>query len=520
MIVKVILLLLFFIVTVFVGFYFKKRTTSVNDFVLGGRSVGPWLTAFAYGTSYFSAVIFVGYAGQFGWRFGTAATWVGLGNAFIGSLMPWFILGRRTRIMTQHLKSATMPEFFGSRFDSDTLKIGAAILLFIFLIPYTASLYNGLSRLFEMAFNIDFVYCITGMAVLTAVYVVAGGYFATAVNDFIQGIIMLFGIVAIIASVLNSNGGFINSLAKLAEIKEVNVNNVIVPGVLTSFFGPDPLSLLGVIILTSLGTWGLPQMISRFYAIKSEKMITKGAIVSTIFAFVVAGGCYFLGSFGRLYAASDKIAFSNNGSIVFDSIVPAMLSGFPDVLIGIVIVLVFAASISTLSSLVMASSSTLTLDFLKGHVIKKMNEKKQLLIIRALIVVFIAISSFIAIIQYKGGISFIAQLMGISWGALAGSFLAPFLYGLYWKRVTKPAVWCNFIFSTVLMTLNIFFRSSFPALLQSPINAGAFTMLVGLIIVPAISMLTKEPKKDSIEYCFACYEETVNVKVSDDLGGK
>jgi SSS family solute:Na+ symporter len=518
MFIKVFLLLLFFAVTIFVGFYFRKRAASVNDFVLGGRAVGPWLTAFAYGTSYFSAVIFVGYAGQFGWRFGTAATWVGLGNAFIGSLLPWFILGRRTRVMTHHLKSATMPEFFGSRYASNALKIGAALIVFIFLIPYTASLYNGLSRLFEMAFGVDFVYCIIAMAVLTAVYVVAGGYFATAVNDFIQGIIMLIGIVAVIGAVLNSNGGFINALAKLAEIPAKNVNGNVVPGVLSSFFGPDPLSLLGVVILTSLGTWGLPQMISRFYAIKSEKMISKGAIVSTFFAVIVAGGCYFLGSFGQLYATSDKIAYGAGGGIVFDSIIPAMLSNFGDALIGIVIVLVFAASISTLSSLVMASSSTLTLDFLKGHIVKKMDDKKQLLIIRVLIVVFIVISSIIAIIQYRGGISFIAQLMGVSWGALAGSFLAPFLYGLYWKRVTKPAVWCSFIFSTVLMILNIFFRPSFPVILQSPINAGAFTMLAGLIIVPLVSVITKAPDKALVENCFSCYEETISVKVKDDLG--
>jgi len=516
MVIKIVLLALFFIVTIIVGFYFRKRTSSVNDFVLGGRAVGPWLTAFAYGTSYFSAVIFVGYAGQFGWRFGTAATWVGLGNAFIGSLMPWVILGRRTRIMTHHLKSATMPEFFGSRYGSSALKIGASIILFIFLIPYTASLYNGLSRLFEMAFHVDFLYCIIGMAVLTAIYVVVGGYFATAANDFIQGIIMLVGIVAIIGAVLGSKGGLINALADLAKIEGKNVNNVPVPGIFTSFFGPDPLSLLGVVILTSLGTWGLPQMVSKFYAIKSEKMISKGAIVSTFFGLIVAGGCYFLGSFGRLY--DNPSIYNAKGAPVFDAIIPAMLSGFPDVLIGIVIILVFAASISTLSSLVLASSSTLTLDFLKGHVIKKMSEVKQLVIIRALIVVFILISSFIAIIQYKGGISFIAQLMGISWGALAGSFLAPFLYGLYWKRVTKPAVWCNFIFSTALMILNIFFRSKFPSIIQSPINAGAFTMLAGFIIVPVISMLTNEPNKAAVDNCFLCYEELVSVKVRDDLG--
>jgi SSS family solute:Na+ symporter len=432
--------------------------------------------------------------------------------------MPWVILGRRTRVMTNHLKSATMPEFFGSRYNSTALKIGAAIIVFIFLIPYTASLYNGLSRLFAMAFNVDFTYCIIGMAILTAIYVVAGGYFATAVNDFIQGVIMLIGIVAVIGAVLNDNGGFITALNSMAKIEEVNVNKVPTPGVLASFFGPDPLSLLGVVILTSLGTWGLPQMVSKFYSIKSEKSISKGAIISTFFAFVVAGGCYFLGSFGRLYANSDKISYASGGGIVFDSIIPAMLSKFPDVMIGIVILLVFAASMSTLSSLVIASASTLTLDFLKGHVIKKMNDKSQLLVIRMLIVVFIIISSFIGIVQYRGGISFIAQLMGVSWGALAGSFLAPFVYGLYWKRVSKIAVWCSFIFSTGLLTLNIFFRSSFPAILQSPINAGAFAMLAGLIIVPVVSVLTKAPDKALVDNCFSCYDETVTVKVRDDLG--
>jgi SSS family solute:Na+ symporter len=508
---KVLLLVVFFAITVSVGFYFRSRASSVNGFVLAGRNVGPWLTAFAYGTSYFSAVVFVGYAGQFGWRFGTAATWIGLGNAFIGSLLPWMILGRRTRIMTVHLKSATMPEFFGARFGSDKLKIGAAILVFIFLIPYTASLYNGLSRLFSMAFNIDFIYCIIGMAVLTGIYVVAGGYFATAVNDFIQGVIMIGGIIAVVAAVLNGNGGFTAAIDSLARIEDATVS----PGAYASFFGPDPIGLLGVVILTSLGTWGLPQMVSKFYSIKSEKAINKGAIISTAFALIISGGCYFLGSFGRLYA---DLVEEGPGGIVYDSIIPNILSRLPDALIGVVVLLVLSASISTLSSLVMTSSSTLTLDFLKGHVIKKMDEKRQLLTIRLLIIVFIAISAVIAVIQYQGGISFIAQLMGVSWGALAGSFLAPFLFGLYWKRATKASVWCSFIFSTVVMVLNIFFRGAFPVIIQSPINAGAFTMLAGMIIVPVVSAFTKAPDKAAVEECFSCYDETVSVPIKMDLG--
>jgi len=510
MFIKVFLLLAFFAVTIFIGFYFRKRASNVSGFVLAGRSVGPWLTAFAYGTTYFSAVVFVGYAGQFGWRFGTAATWIGLGNAFIGSLLPWIILGRRTRLMTHHLNSATMPEFFGLRFGSTPLKVGASIIIFIFLIPYTASLYNGLSRLFSMAYGIDFTVCIVAMAVLTAIYVIAGGYFATAVNDFIQGIIMLIGIVAVVGTVLKDNGGFMTAIDSLARVPDKTVTT---PGAFTSFFGPDPISLLGVLILTSLGTWGLPQMIQKFYAIKSEKAIFKGALISTIFAVFIAGGSYFMGSFGRLYAGMPNVDPSH-----YDAIVPAMLSKFPALLVGIVVILVLSASISTLSSLVMTSSSTFTLDFLKGNIVKKMDDRKQLLTIRLLIAVFIIISSIIAIVQYKGGITFIAQLMGISWGALAGSFLAPFLYGLYWKRASKASVWTCFGFSTIVMILNILFNGLFPAILKSPINAGAFTMLMGFIIVPVVSVFTKAPEKASIESCFSCYEEKVVVKAGEDLG--
>jgi len=513
MFLKIGLLVIFFAVMVGVGLYCRKNSTDVNGFVLGGRSVGPWLTAFAYGTSYFSAVIFVGYAGQFGWSFGIASTWIGIGNALVGSLMAWVVLGRRTRLMSQHLNSATMPEFFGKRFKSSALKIAASIIVFIFLIPYTASLYNGLSRLFEMAFpQVSYSTCVIVMAVLTGIYVIAGGYMATAINDFIQGLIMLGGIVAAIAAVLNMNGGFMESLNALAAVEAEGM----APGAFNSFFGPDPLNLMFVVILTSLGTWGLPQMVQKFYAIKSEKDIKKGTIISTIFALVVAGGCYFLGGFGRLFA--DKLLFTADGKIVggFDAIIPTMLQGMPEILIAIVIVLVLSASMSTLSSLVLASSSTLTLDFLKGHVIKNMSEKKQVLIMRVLIVVFIVISAVIAINKDK--LSAIAQMMGISWGALAGAFLAPFLFGLYWKKTTKASVWASFIFGSGIMILNMVARTSFPAIMQSPINCGVIAMLGGLVIVPVVSWVTPKLNKNDIENMFTCYSKKVTVDAKKSLG--
>ncbi len=517
---KIILLILFFALMTGVGIYCHKSATNVQGFVLGGRNVGSWLTAFAFGTSYFSAVIFVGYAGQFGWRFGLASTWIGLGNALIGSLLAWRVLGRRTRLMTQHLQSSTMPDFFGQRFNSSALRTAASAIVFIFLIPYTASLYNGLSRLFEMAFGIDYAFCVLGMAVLTGVYVLLGGYMATAINDFIQGLIMLAGICAVVLAVLHSNGGFTEAVQTLSVIPSESAPGL--SGAFVSFFGPQPLQLLGVIILTSLGTWGLPQMVGKFYAISNENAIKKGTVISTFFALVVAGGCYFLGGFGRLYAP--VIEYSEAGSPIYDSIIPSMLQSLPDIIIAIVIILVLSASMSTLSSLVLTSGSTLTLDIIApatGRKGREMKENSQLLCIRLLVLFFIAVSSVLAIIQARSSVTFIAQLMGISWGALAGAFLAPFLYGLYWKRTTAASVWASFLTGVAIMCLCMYCtftgRTFISPYFTSPINAGVLAMLLGLIIVPAVSLLSTVRNKDEVDRMFKCYDQTVTVRASSSL---
>ena len=504
-----------------VGVLCRKSATDVKGFVLGGRKVGSWLTAFAFGTSYFSAVIFVGYAGQFGWKYGLAATWIGIGNALIGSLLAWRILGRRTRLMSQHLQSATMPDFFGQRFGSNALRVAASVIVFIFLIPYTASLYNGLSRLFGMAFGIDYTWCVLVMAVLTGVYVLLGGYMATAVNDFIQGIIMLFGITAVVVSILKGNGGFMESIKTLSHMPCETAPGL--DGAFVSFFGPQPLYLLGVVLLTSLGTWGLPQMVGKFYAIRDEGAIRKGTIISTFFALVVAGGCYFLGGFGRLY--SSQIEYTAAGTPVFDSIVPTMLQNLPDLMIGVVIILVLSASMSTLSSLVLTSGSTLTLDIINPAVKatrgKKMTESSQLLSIRLLVLFFIAVSSVLAIVQAKSSVTFIAQLMGISWGALAGAFLAPFLYGLYWKKATPAAVWASFICGVAVMCgcmYCMFTGKTFICpFLTSPINAGVVAMLLGLIVVPGVSLLSKVKNGKEVEEMFECYSHRVLVPAAKSL---
>lgn len=507
MIIKILLTIFFLAVMVGVGIYSRKQASSVDGFVLGGRAVGPWLTAFAYGTSYFSAVVFVGYAGQFGWKYGLSSTWIGIGNALIGSLLAWLVLGRRTKLMTQHIESRTMPDFFGTRFNSQGLRVVASVIAFIFLIPYTAGVYKGISTLFEMGFGIPYEYCVIIMAVLTAVYVILGGYKATAMNDFIQGIIMLFGIVIVIMAVLNEQGGLTNAVAELSKIgsdSDPSTN-----GGFATWFGPDPWGLLGVVILTSLGTWGLPQMVGKFYSITDESAIRRGTIISTVFALIVAGGCYFLGGFGRLY---DPVIV--NDKIAFDSIIPAMLNTLPDVIIALVVLLVLSASMSTLASLVLTSSSTMTLDLiyrdkksLPGEVqegsiddeVAERIERRKVVIMRVLIVFFIVISLMLAL----NPPTFIAQLMGISWGALAGAFLAPFMLGLYWRGVTTAGVWACFIWGVGLTVINMLLGNPI-----NPINCGAIAMVGGFPVTWLVSLITPKMNRNFVDRVFECYRKT------------
>ena len=507
MLIKIVFVVIFFIVMVGVGLYSRKQARSVDGFVLGGRQVGPWLTAFAYGTSYFSAVVFVGYAGQFGWKYGLSSTWIGVGNAVIGSLLAWLVLGKRTKLLTQHIGSRTMPDFFGTRFNSQNLRVVASVIAFVFLIPYTAGVYKGISTLFEMGFGIPYEYCVVFMAAFTAVYVILGGYKATAINDFIQGIIMLFGIVMVIMAVLNTQGGLCSAVGKMAEIPSDTDSTI--NGGFASLWGPDPYNLLGVVVLTSLGTWGLPQMVGKFYSITDEKAIRRGTIISTLFAFIIAGGCYFLGGFGRLFGVPPVLP---NGKLDFDSIIPTMLETLPDALIALVVLLVLSASMSTLASLVLTSSSTMTLDLIYRD--KKANdaevrggeiddtvegniERRKVIVMRLLIIFFIAISLFIAL----NPPTFIAQLMGISWGALAGAFLAPFMLGLYCKGVTTASVWACFVWGVGLTVGNMLLGNP-----VSPINCGAIAMTGGFAVVALFSLFTPKMNRQTVDQMFECYK--------------
>jgi len=497
---KYVFLVLFIVLMILVGIISRKKVNNVQDFFLGGRKMGAWLSAFAYGTTYFSAVIFIGYAGKIGWNFGISSTFIGIGNALLGSLLAWIVLANRTRKMTHDLGVSTMPEFFEKRYDSRAMKIVTALIIFVFLVPYSASVYQGLGYLFERTFGVPFVYCMAAMAMLTGVYLLLGGYVATAVNDFIQGIIMLIGVALMIYYIISNPavGGLSGGLQKLSQVPDAG------PG-LVSAFSAQPLNLLGLIVLTSLGTWGLPQMVHKFYAIKDEQAVKRGTIISTVFALIIAGGAYFVGGFGRLFL-DNTMPVGANGKPNADMVMPMVLEkALPDALIGLIVILVLSASMSTLSSLVLVSSSAISLDLVKGTLFPDMKKENVMALMRVLCGIFVICSFLVAVTPNS-----ILSLMSFSWGTIAGAFLAPFLYGLYWKRTTKIGAWAGFIggFAVSLAGAVIYKMDAAVA----P-NIGAVAMVASLIIVPVVSLITEKMPQKRIDEIFG---KTKKVKLNPE----
>lgn len=478
MFIKILFLVIFILITIGVGIYSRKRVHGINDFFLGSRNMGAWMSAFAYGTSYFSAVVFVGYAGKFGWDNGISVVWIGVGNAIIGCLFAWLLLAKRTRSMTHKLNASTIPEFFAERYDSKAMKIVSAVVIFIFLVPYTASIYKGLGYMFESSYGLPMNTIILIMTGLTGIYLILGGYVATAINDLIQGVIMIVGSILMVTFILSRPevGGLTQGLATLNSINPA----------LTSVFGPAPIKLGALVLLTSLGTWGLPQMLHKFYAIKDEKAIKRGTIISTVFALIIGCSAYFSGVFGRVMLGNE-VPMGNR-----DMIIPKMLElALPDALMGVIIVLMLSASMSTLASLVLVSSSVISIDLIKGFIKPNIDQKKTMQNMRLFCLAFLALAFFMAIWQNPT----IDALMALSWGVISGMFIAPYLFGLLWKGTTRLGAWAGFAAGSLAMTIGLIIELPKAGFNMAKIfmpGIGAVAMIASIVAVPVVSLISKK----------------------------
>ncbi len=482
---SLVLLLVFLVVMVAVGVWGMRKTSTLNDFFLGGRSCGPWMSAFAYGTTYFSAVVFIGFAGKQGWGFGFNALWIGVGNAILGAMLAWFLLAKRTRRMTQNLNTMTMPEFLEARYGSDHIKMIAAVLIFVFLLPYSASVFKGLGHLFESTFHISFDFALIILVGITGIYLVLGGYSAVTVTDFIQGFIMLFGTVAMVFVVANKAGGFQEAIFMAETNYQAHVPVAERPSALT---------IASLVFMTSFGTWGMPQMVQKFYAVKDEKVINKAAVITTIFALVIGVCAYFTGILSHVFFDLETVPRLADGGINYDLIVPTLLTTHvPELLLAIIMILVLSASMSTLASMILVSSSAITIDLYKGYLKKDVSDKTSVTMMRVLSTIFILCSYLISKLQ----IGFIVTLMSLSWGVLSGAFMAPYILGIFSKKITKAGAYAG-LYSGVACAIIL-------TLTMGPSNsplAASIAMVVPFIVTPLVSLFTPKVDEEIINKAF------------------
>ncbi len=504
MIADYIILGLYAVAMVAIAFYTKNRAGSVNDFLLAGKKgLNGWMTAFSYGTAYFSAVIFIGYAGQFGRSFGLASIWIGIGNAVIGTLFAWLVLAKRTKNMTRRLQAKTMPEFFEKRYGTHGIKLVSAVIIFVFLIPYSASVYNGLSTLFEIVLGIPGWIVMIALAALTAVYLFFGGYFATSVSDFIQGIIMLIGVVCMIFCFMNSEQVSWD-ISKIAN--DPNLTWFTTDADSKGLYG-STVSLISLILLTSFGVWALPQTIHKYYAIRDKKAISQGVVISTLFALVIGFTAYFTGALSAFFPETANLAHAQ--------VVPTMLSlAIPSGLIGLIAILILSASMSTLASVSLASASVIAVDIYHGSINKQASDRRVNVIMKSLCLLFVLISVVLALLNEKFGIAAIAYMMGISWGTLAGCFIGPYVLGVLWKRVTKAAIWVSIVGSPILTAALIVlfgyhknnWSASFGTVLKDGVATspmiGVICMIFSVVATVTVSLLTKKPNDEILAEAF------------------
>ncbi len=493
---KIAMLVCFFAVIIGLSFYTRSKTNTVNDFVVGNRAVGPWMSAFSYGTTYFSAVLLIGFAGKVGWGYGMSALLIALGNSIIGTYLAWRILGQKTREMTSRLNVLTMPSFLENRYDSSSMKIISSLIIFIFFVPYAASVFMGLSYLFEQIFGIPYVLALSIMALLAGLYLVLGGYMAVALVDFVQGLIMIVGVVLMVYFVMGHEvvNGFAHGFAALKAID---------PGLITPSSSIGWVGLISLIILTSLGTWGLPQMVQKFYGIKNEQVIPVATWVSTIFSLIITMGAYYVGSTGHLFFSELPVF---NGTATPDLIMPTIIGQTLPPLVGVLIlILVLSASMSTLSSLVLTASSSVSIDLIKGAVKKDLGEKATMSLMRFLCIAFIGFCLYVAL--NPPGI--ILTLMALSWGAVAGSFLAPYIYGLFWPATTRAGAWAGMITGLVIAVGGYLIINTSPSFISSDIMGlltkwgtpffGSLAMIIPLGVVPLVSIISRSYPAEHID---------------------
>ena len=482
-----------------------------ESFLLGGRSIGPVVTSFSFAATYISGVCMVN-AGKVGWDWGIGAMWNAWGNVLLSIAFMWFFLGTRSRRISAKLNVQTMPDYLRARYQTEYFKLVGSLVLFFFMIPYTAAVFSSLSYMFTRVFNLPYIGAVIVMAVLATVNLVVGGYKAAAKIDVLQGGIMVVGGVILAVATLSAKevGGLAEGLRRLREIEPfVNSAGVTATGRdITNFgFNGNAGLLLGVIpfvIMTSWAPNGLPQMATKFFAIKDAKLVRTGAIVCTILGFIIITGVHIPGLFIHLFYS--ELPAGGTNVLVPDMLTKIFGNDFiGQVCLSIIMLLVLSASMSHLASQVLSSAAAIGMDFLKGYFLKDLSEQKTTLLLRVCTVLFMLAALVLALLN----LGVISSIQSLAWGAISGFFLAPYVFGTLGKTVTKAGAIAGSIAGLACaLLIPTLVKAAFPALAPycTTVNACAVATVLPLAVTPVVSAFTKKLDPAYLDTIFGAEE--------------
>jgi SSS family solute:Na+ symporter len=463
-------LIAYLLVLIVVGLITGRRTKSVEDFYLGGRQIGPWVTALSFVAAYFSSVVIVG-GGGFGYMFGMSTLWIGAINVLLGCTVAWIILGPRIRTFTQRLKTMTVPGFLGERYQSDFACIFSAVIVVLFMIIYNVSILKGMGHIFEVLMNIPYVYGVLISCIIILFYVSIGGYLAVVWTSFLQAWVMGIGLIVLTVFAVQRVGGIAAANQALASID---------PGLLATPGVWGWPGLISFALIVSFGVWGMPQLVVRFYSIKNLKVLKIGTVVATI------GTCmallpYFNGAIARTLFPSLA-----NPDLAIPTLVKTILSPFGS---AVVMAGVVAAGMSTFASVLIILSSSMIQDIIKRGMKKELTKERSLLWSK----VGSAVIGFVSLAIALRPPALVLTLTAFAWAVIASTTLWPILFGIYWKGATRAGCIASMTggFATALVWMAA----------GKPFGIHGFIpgIVIGLLLMILVSHFTPKFPPDHIQ---------------------
>lgn len=455
----------------FIGFYFYRKNKNTEDYFLGGRSLGPVVSALSAGASDMSGWLLMGLPGAL-YVSGFVESYIAIGLS-IGAFLNWVFVAKRLRIYTSVIaNSITIPDYFETRFDDDKhiLRIICAIVILVFFTFYVSSGLVGGAKLFESTFGIDYTHALTTGTIIIVLYTFLGGYKAVCWTDMIQGLLMMSALIIVPLVMLSNLGGYEAAISIVQEIKPQNLSM------------GEGVSLLTIIsaLAWGLGYFGQPHILVRFMSIRSTKEIPTATIVGISWMVISLIGACFIGILGIAYVHKFNLTLQDPEKIF---IVMSQLL-FNPWIAGILLSAILAAIMSTASSQLLVSSSTLAEDFYRR--IFKQNASSQMVMRLGRIgVLLVALIAFLISTDKN---SSVLSIVAYAWAGFGASFGSVMLFSLFWSKMTRMGAIAGMVTGAVIV---VAWKNYLAGALNFPIYEIVPGFVCASLVIIIVSLMTK-----------------------------